>query len=82
MDRVVDNSNEWRHSLLRPIFSSANIEGRLREVRLNCDAKYVGSGFIDPKKHYRIDPPHGGCSIKISGTEGTTFDLIERHPKT
>jgi TonB family protein len=78
----INSFNEWWHSPLRPIFSFTNIEGRLGEVRLHCDAKYVGFGFIEPKKHYRIDPSHGSCSIKISGTEGTTFDLIERLPKT
>ncbi len=78
----INSYNEWWHSPLRPIFSFTNIEGRLGEVRLHCDAKYVGFGFIEPKKHYRIDPSHGSCSIKISGTEGTTFDLIERLPKT
>ena len=78
----INSYNEWSHSPLRPIFSFTNIEGRLGEVRLHCDAKYVGFGFIEPKKHYRIDPSHGSCSIKISGTEGTTFDLIERLPKT
>ena len=78
----INSYNEWWHSPLRPIFSFTNIEGRLGEVRLHCDAKYVGFGFIEPKKHYRIDPSHGSCSIKISGTQGTTFDLIERLPKT
>ena len=78
----INSYNEWSHSPLRPIFSFTNIEGRLGEVRLHCDAKYVGFGFIEPKKHYRIDPSHGSCNIKISGTEGTTFDLIERLPKT
>ena len=78
----INSFNEWWHSPLRPIFSFTNIEGRLGEVRLHCDAKYVGFGFIEPKKHYRIDPSHGSCSIKISGTEGTTFDLIERLPKS
>ena len=78
----INSYNEWSHSPLRQIFSFTNIEGRLGEVRLHCDAKYVGFGFIEPKKHYRIDPSHGSCSIKISGTEGTTFDLIERLPKT
>ena len=78
----INSFNEWWHSPLRPIFSFTNIEGRLGEVRLHCDAKYVGFGFIEPKKHYRIDPSHGSCSIKISGTEGTKFDLIERLPKT
>tara|TARA_B100001057_G_scaffold270696_1_gene270842 strand:- start:790 stop:1830 length:1041 start_codon:yes stop_codon:yes gene_type:complete len=78
----INSYNEWWHSPLRPIFSFTNIEGRLGEVRLHCDAKYVGFGFIEPKKHYRIDPSHGSCSIKISGTEGTKFDLIERLPKT
>ena len=42
----------------------------------------MGFGFIEPKKLYRIDPSHGSCSIKISGTEGTTFDLVERLPNT
>jgi TonB family protein len=78
----INSYNEWWHSPLRPIFSFTNIEGRLGEVRLHCDAKYVGFGFIEPKKHYRIDPSHGSCRIKISGTEGATFDLIERLPKT
>ena len=78
----INNYNEWWHRPLRPIFSFTNIEGRLGEVRLHCDAKYVGFGFIEPKKHYRIDPSHGSCNIKISGTEGTTFDLIERLPKS
>ena len=78
----INSFNEWWHSPLRPIFSFTNIEGRLGEVRLHCDAKYVGFGFIEPKKTYRIDPSNGSCSIKISGTEGTTFDLIERLPKT
>ena len=78
----INSFNQWSHSPLRPIFSFTNIEGRLGEVRLHCDAKYVGFGFIEPKKHYRIDPSHGSCSIKISGTEGTTFDLVERLPKT
>ena len=78
----INSFNQWSHSPLRSIFSFTNIEGRLGEVRLHCDAKYVGFGFIEPKKHYRIDPSHGSCSIKISGTEGTTFDLVERLPKT
>ena len=78
----INSYNEWSHSPLRPIFSFTNIEGRLGEVRLHCDAKYVGFGFIEPKKLYRIDPSHGSCSIKISGTEDTTFDLIERLPKS
>ena len=78
----INSYNEWSHSPLRPVFSFTNIEGRLGEVRLHCDAKYVGFGFIEPKEHYQIDPSHGSCSIKVSGTEGTKFDLIERLPKT
>jgi TonB family protein len=66
----------WTFSLFRPRFHIALTSGRIAEIKLRCDKKYVFFKY-DPQVQYTIAPEYGACGMELVGDPGTKFTLTQ-----
>ncbi len=69
----------WRHTLNRNRLSIHQVEGEVNEVEVICGVHSV-SLVYEPEIAWSINQDWGTCEVRVSGTDGTTFLLVE-HPK-
>ncbi|MGE0623726.1 MAG: energy transducer TonB [Pseudomonadales bacterium] len=72
----ISDSSHYFHRLLRKRFHFQNIDGDIAELRLHCDRDYVGFPF-DDKLSYTLRDDLGEGGLRVIGTPGTTFTLVE-----
>lgn len=67
---------DWMFHLYKPHFRASIEEGSLAQVQLACERGFVYFRF-DPKLAYTVQPKYGSCVIRLAGTPGTRFKLIQ-----
>jgi len=75
VDGRVDG-DPWIHVPSRRTFTLANIEGQVREIRLECDRK----GQVLPYAadvDWTLPPGWGACTILVDAQKNTSFKLYE-----
>lgn len=72
----IDDSTHYFHRLLKKRFHFRDIEGDIAELRLHCDRDYVGFPF-NADLAYTLKDDLGQCGLRVIGTPGTTFTLVE-----
>ncbi|HEY7640523.1 MAG TPA: TonB family protein [Steroidobacteraceae bacterium] len=73
---ISGESSSWFYTLYKQRFQVLVSSGRVSEVKLRCDRRYVSFGF-DPALYYRITDKSGQCRLELIGEPGTQFDLIQ-----
>lgn len=66
----------WWHPLLRSRFHFDQIQGEAKSFRLVCVATVLEAA-VDPEMEWTVPEAAGDCSLRVQGTAGTTFRLIE-----
>jgi len=72
--RIVESS--WSYRLFKNRFRFDVSEGKITDVKVLCEKKYVAFKF-DAELDYRVSDRFGRCSLAISGEPGTQFKLIQ-----
>jgi TonB family protein len=70
------DSPSWRYSLFRKRFHIAVTSGRIAEIKLRCDKKYVFFKY-EPEVQYTTAPEYGACDMELAGDPGTKFTLTQ-----
>jgi TonB family protein len=71
---IGSNRLSWFTQLHKKKFRVAVSSGKIVEVKLRCDKRYVFFAF-DPGLEYRVADPYGACSLELVGDPGTQFKL-------
>lgn len=66
----------WFGQLFRDWFAIAVGTGKVEEIKLRCQQRFVFFKF-DPAIRYRVPPEYGNCGIEVVGDPGTQFELIQ-----
>ena len=66
----------WRHQLFRNKFRIRVNSGRVSQIKLYCEKKFVLFPF-DPALEYTVSSNYGNCSMIAYGDAGTTLELIQ-----
>lgn len=66
----------WWHPLLRSRFHFDQIQGEAKSFRLVCVATVLEAA-VDPEMEWTVPEAAGECSLRVEGTPGTKFRLIE-----
>jgi hypothetical protein len=66
----------WSHSLTTRTFTIAAVDGRIRAIRLACDANDAQLEY-DEALDWTIPPSWGACRLEIDARRGTTFAFYE-----
>jgi len=66
----------WSHALTSRTFTLANVQGRIREVRVDCD-KTAKTLDYKADAEWTIPESWGACTLQVSAKQGTTFALYE-----
>ncbi len=77
---LLESAAVWRHQMLRPKFSFAEINGEVKSFRLAC----VGGSqeaSVNLKTQWNVPSQSGRCLLRVEGETGATFRLIEEHIK-
>ena len=72
-----DEYGHWAIGLLKDDFSLHDIQGRIVEIKLYCDRKFVFFRF-EPELEYHVADDFGDCRLTALGDAGTTFSLVQR----
>ena len=72
----IGESSSWYYHLLKNSFKIDVVNGKVAEIKLRCDKKYVFFRY-DPDIQYRISDKYGFCGIELVGDPGTTFSLVQ-----
>lgn len=73
---LADQPGTWRRQLLRRKFSFANVTGEAKSFRLSCVAASIENA-VDPEMEWTVPDQAGSCIIRVAGTPGATFKLVE-----
>jgi TonB family protein len=66
----------WAFRLFRPRFHIVVSSGRIAEIKLRCDKKYVFFKY-DPEVQYTVSQKYGACGMELVGDPGTKFTLTQ-----
>jgi hypothetical protein len=66
----------WLHPLTASTFTIAGVEGRIRAMRLKCDATDTRLEY-EQALDWTIPQSWGACALEVSARRGTTFVLYE-----
>jgi TonB family protein len=66
----------WGFPLFRNRFHIAVASGRIAEIKLRCDKKYVFFKY-DPEVEYTVSRNYGACGMELVGDPGTKFTLTQ-----
>ncbi|MFT3906983.1 MAG: energy transducer TonB [Steroidobacteraceae bacterium] len=75
IDGTLENGR-WHLKLLRHSFSVVVSEGRIDEVKLRCEKKYVYFAF-DQSQSYKVSDKFGQCMIDLEGAPDTRFTFTQ-----
>jgi TonB family protein len=67
----------WSYYLFRNKFRINVIRGRVSQIKLYCERKFVLFPF-DPKVEYTVEEGVGKCSIVVRGDSGTSIELVQK----
>jgi TonB family protein len=70
------DSTSWYFRLFRRTFHVAVTSGRVAEIKLRCDKRYVFFKH-DPEMQYTVADKYGRCNMELIGDPGTKFDLVQ-----
>ncbi|MFM9862829.1 MAG: TonB family protein [Micropepsaceae bacterium] len=73
---LADQPGMWRRQLVRQKFSFANVSGEVKSFRLSCIAAGIEHA-VDPEMQWTVPEKAGTCVIRVFGTPGATFKLVE-----
>jgi TonB family protein len=66
----------WNYTLFKKRFHLAVTEGRVSQIKLRCDKKYVFFQF-DPALQYQVSEKYGKCRLQVIGDADTKFQLVQ-----
>lgn len=66
----------WSYRIFKSKFSFTVTSGRISQIKLYCQNKYVLFRF-DPTLQYTIEKGFGECSIVVYGDANTEFQLVQ-----
>ena len=69
-------SAPWRHPLTARTFTIAGVGGRIRDVRVECEATEAELEY-QADVDWTIPQAWGACTVQVSAKRGTTFALYE-----
>jgi hypothetical protein len=70
------SDSPWHLRLLKRNFRAVVSSGRISQIKLRCEKKYVFFQF-DPQLLYRVAEDAGECSLELVGDPETTFALTQ-----
>jgi TonB family protein len=70
------DAGSWSYTLHKKKFRFEVASGRISEVKLRCEKKYVFFRF-DPELQYAINEKFGSCGMELIGDPATQFTLIQ-----
>ena len=73
---TIQNGSSWFYKLFKSRFQIAVRSGRLSEIKLRCDKKYIFFRY-EADLQYKVGNKLGNCGMELVGEPGTTFDLIQ-----
>lgn len=73
----VDAPASWRHRLLRPKFSFAEVKGEVKSFSLSCIGSSLSSA-VNTVMQWTVPPKAGACILRVDGEPGATFKLVEK----
>ena len=65
--------------LYRRVFTFKDVKGTLDRFVLNCKQQAIESKIAD-NAEWRIPPNFSECNIRVHGTPGTTFKVVQANP--
>ena len=66
----------WSHSLTARTFTLANVHGRIRDLRVDCD-KTAANLDYEADAEWSVPDSWGACTLRVGAKRGTTFALYE-----
>ena len=72
----IDRRSTWYIRLLKRRFTVDVLSGKLAEIKVRCDRKYVFFRY-QPDLQYTITDGFGKCELELIGDPGTTFKLLQ-----
>jgi hypothetical protein len=66
----------WEFQLFTSRFQIEVDSGRVSEIKLRCDKKYVFFKY-EPGVQYTVSEKYGACGMELVGDPGTKFRLIQ-----
>jgi TonB family protein len=66
----------WEHRMLRPNFSFDQIQGSVTSFRLSCTGTLLDLP-IDTEQQWNIPASAGTCTLRVQGSPGASFVLVE-----
>jgi hypothetical protein len=66
----------WKHALTSRTFTLAKVQGRIRELRIDCD-KTTKALDYKADAEWTVPESWGECALEVSARRGTTFALYE-----
>jgi len=70
------DEGSWNFLLFKKNFQIKVTEGRVVQIKLRCDKKYVFFAF-DATLRYQVADQFGDCSVELIGDPKTSFELIQ-----
>jgi hypothetical protein len=65
--------------LYRPVFTFKDVNGHLDRFILSCKQQAIESKITD-NAEWRIPASFSECNIRVHGTPGTTFKVVQANP--
>jgi hypothetical protein len=66
----------WSHALTSRTFTLANVQGRIRELHVECE-KTTKTLDYEADAEWTIPESWGACTLQVSAKQGTTFAFYE-----
>jgi hypothetical protein len=66
----------WKHALTSRTFTVAKVQGRIRELHIDCD-KTTKALDYKADAEWTVPESWGECTLEVSARRGTTFALYE-----
>ena len=70
------DSTSWHIQLFRNKFQIVQSTGRIAEIKLRCDKRFVFFKY-EPEILYTISQKYGSCNLELVGDPGTKFQLVQ-----
>ena len=66
----------WQHRMLRTNFSFSRVQEGVKTFRLTCTGTVLEAA-VDDEQQWNIPPLAGTCVLRVTGTPGSAFTLVE-----
>ena len=70
------DSDNIKVPLMKSSFTFDNVEGKLKQIKLRCEAKFKSLEFVSDAD-YSVPESWGRCQIEILGDKNTSAQLIQ-----